>query len=71
MSRFAIEESEHSITRYKKIHAAGCRDLRDPEEVGEAGSHEELLALLDGHGGPENMAELIADLAPCARKLLA
>jgi hypothetical protein len=31
MSRYAIEQSDVDMSRYGKVHAHGCRDLRDPE----------------------------------------
>jgi hypothetical protein len=31
MTKFAIEQSDRDMARYGKVHAHGCKDLRDPE----------------------------------------
>lgn len=76
MSIFAIEEHDLGIYgdyKYKRLHAAGCGDLRDPEVLGEFTSKEELVYVLKGYGWTgECVGDLMvtAYVAPCARKLI-
>ena len=72
MSKFAVEESDRDLKKYKKVHAAGCRDLRDPEKFS-ADSMESLAYKAAGFAVIEDeseLDELHAALAPCAAKLI-
>ncbi len=63
---FAVEEAEGR--GYKRVHRAGCRDLKDPEVMGDAATLTELLDLVDGYGvAADDVEELVDELAPCAR----
>lgn len=69
---FALEESSEDLFKYHVIHVAGCRDLIDPEPLGQARDYEELLqaadALSDEFG---SVGFLRAASAPCVHKALA
>lgn len=36
--KLAIEFDDRDPVRYGKLHKVGCRDLRDPEPIGDAAS---------------------------------
>jgi hypothetical protein len=72
MTKFAVEMQQDSMfgaraTSYGKVHKAGCRDLRDPEEFESEPSQAAIDEAVVGFTGWEPSFEL----APCARKLLA
>lgn len=67
----AIEMNDTSTAKYGVIHAAGCRDLRDPEPIGEASTIAEANQAADDTTGWEYVPT--GDgyrLAPCAMRPL-
>jgi hypothetical protein len=72
MASFAVEffDTGRSGDGYGKIHKTGCRDLRDPELLGDAEDRAQLLDLFnDVTGwGYDEPSEL--ELSPCADRLL-
>lgn len=77
MAHLALEESDYSPVAYKHIHASGCRDLRDPEDLGEVTTLDELADVVSGfdvidqcESDDEALSVLAASLKPCARKAL-
>lgn len=66
-AKLAIEESDYRADRYKSIHKAGCRDLRDPEIIDfKGGTVSDLFGELSGYAGAETLLELNRDIKPCA-----
>lgn len=68
-TQFAIEESSLS-SGYKRVHKAGCRDLRDPEPVNSEPTPDALLDALDGYEVAATLEQLRPMIAPCARELM-
>ena len=71
-AQFVIEEGG-SDREYHKVHVAGCRDLKDPEPIGEASGWEDLLQVVQGSYGAEefdSMAYLKRMCPPCVKAAL-
>lgn len=69
---FAIELSDTGRS-YGSIHAAGCRDLRDPEPVrveAPATAAEIARGVEDATGWEFEDDDVRAAVKPCARKLM-
>jgi hypothetical protein len=67
-----IEFGEHprDPRAYGKVHRAGCRDLRDPYPLGEAGSLAEVPALIEEATGWDATASpehYMRHVAPCVK----
>lgn len=54
---FVVEEGG-SDREYHKVHVAGCRDLKDPEPIGEASDWESLLEAAQGMYGADEFDSL-------------
>lgn len=65
---FVVEEAEGR--GYKKIHKEGCRDVRDPEILGQASELEQLFLLCEqyGYGDATNIDEMLDMMCPCAKE---
>ena len=70
--QFALEEDDSTLDRYHRIHAAGCRYLRDPEPIGAAENMVELAAaaarITSEFDAP---ADVYAAAAPCVARSFA
>lgn len=68
--KLAIEMNDGLHTdAYGMIHRAECRDLHDPEPIGDARSRAEIPQLVEnatGWGlGDDDVAYYLANVAPC------
>lgn len=69
--QFALEEDDRDMSRYHRIHAAGCRHLRDPEPVGGAENFTELAAAAARITSEfDDVADVRAAVAPCVARAL-
>jgi hypothetical protein len=59
-------ELDDSVRGYGTVHRAGCRDLRDPELLGEWSTVAEVAAAIEDATGWERTAEEVV-LAPCVK----
>jgi hypothetical protein len=64
--RLAVE-LDQSTDGYGTVHRAGCRDLRDPEILGETDTRAGAAALLYDATGWEIDGPADVRFAPCAR----
>jgi len=62
--KLAVELDQDSAG-YASIHRQGCRDLSDPEPIGEASTHADALALCLEVTGWDDADS--CRFAPCAR----
>lgn len=70
--QFAIEEDDRDMDRYHRIHAAGCRHLRDPEPIGAAENLAELAeAAARITSEFDDPADVRAAAAPCVARSFA
>ena len=70
--QFALEEDDRDMARYHRIHAAGCRHLRDPNPLGPAATFDELAqAAARVTSEFDDPADMHAAAAPCVAKALA
>jgi hypothetical protein len=67
MAMLAIEMDDRNPSRYGKIHKKGCRDLRDPETIGEATDRDTANRLADDitGWGPDYGEVYEYGYAPC------
>jgi hypothetical protein len=49
--KLAVEMSRLDERRYGHVHKAGCRDLRDPESMGEAATYDQARAAFEDMTG--------------------
>ena len=64
---FALKEDDTTKSKYKRIHAFGCRYLRDPESIrGDIRCSVDLLDSLNGYCAAETLAKPRATMVPCA-----
>jgi hypothetical protein len=69
--QFALEEDDRDMSRYHRIHAAGCKHLRDPNPIGEASTLQELLGVAaQATSEFESLEDVRAASAPCVAHLL-
>lgn len=70
-AQLAVEEGG-SMAQYHRIHAAGCRDLRDANPVGSASDWEGVYQAVTGMYGDEydDVAHVRRLSAPCVAKAL-
>ena len=70
--QFALEEDDRDMDRYHRIHAAGCRHLRDPNPLGPAATFDELAqAAARMTSEFDDPADMHAAVAPCVARALA
>lgn len=69
MIRFAVEEDDTG-RGYKKVHAAGCRDLRDPEPFVSSPTLAAVFEATSGLDVADGAEDLVTWLAPCAKRLV-
>lgn len=68
---FAVEEAKEPRNGYKKVHKAGCRDLRDPLPFTCAPTLAALRDVTEGYAVDAlDDAEMRGYLSPCAKKML-
>ena len=69
--QFALEEDDWDLSRYHRIHAAGCLHLRDPNLIGPAETFDELAKasarITSEFDDPEDVRSASA---PCVNHLL-
>lgn len=66
--KLAIELDQAIERNYGRVHRAGCRDLRDPEPIGDAETLAEIPALIEaatGWDATTDPAYYIGHRAPC------
>lgn len=66
VSKFSIEMDDRDSSKYCVVHATGCKDLRDPEPLGDDW-REGVVNL--GSWQQEDVDDNAVPLAPCARAI--
>lgn len=71
IAQFVVEEGGNE-RQYHKVHVAGCRDLKDPNPVGEASDWDGLLEATQRVYGEEfdSLPYLKSLCPPCVRSAL-
>lgn len=64
--KFAVEMQDHPIAGYAKVHVAGCKDLKDPENF----ESDPTQAAIDDAVEALTGWEPGFALSPCAKKLV-
>ena len=66
-ANFALKEDDTIASKCKRVHAFGCRYLRDPESIrGDIRCSVDLLDSLNGYCAAETLAKPRATMVPCA-----
>lgn len=71
MATLSVEMDDYSSKNYGKVHAAGCRDMRDEYPIGEVADMSTLLDAFNDATGWDYEDTNDVEIAPCARKALA